>query len=355
MPKNISVGLQNHMAQEVTTMATCWEITRRDGTIFYFTDHDQDIEFNGQTYLAAVGYSRTAISTDSSLGVDNLDIEGIFDNDEITEQDLRAGLFDFADVRIFIINYEDLTQNELKIKRGFLGEVTFTPNGTYQVEFRGFAQRLAERIGEVYTPECRADLGDVRCKIGLDDPELETVLRSTQYELGEWVANQITDRAFVCTTAGITAGTNPGYSSTLDAFNTDGTAVFQTKESWTHHGTVDEVIDNHVFGISVTESRLTDGWFAKGAIQWLTGNNVSLVHEIEEFWEFGFDASSNEIRLFISTPFDIQVNDTFLISPGCQKRLIDDCQTKFDNVLNFRGEPYVPGVDASMTYPDAKT
>jgi hypothetical protein len=36
----------------------------------------------------------------------------------------------------------------------------------------------------------------------------------------------------------------------------------------------------------------------------------------------------------------------YSVYPGCKKRLIADCKTKFANVVNFRGEPYVPGEEA---------
>ena len=48
-----------------------------------------------------------------------------------------------------------------------------------------------------------------------------------------------------------------------------------------------------------------------------------------------------------------QPGDLFRIHPGCDKRL-DTCIDRFANVLNFRGEPYIPGQDLLMSYPDAR-
>ncbi len=42
---------------------------------------------------------------------------------------------------------------------------------------------------------------------------------------------------------------------------------------------------------------------------------------------------------------DIQVGDTFDVIAGCRKRLTEDCKVKFNNVLNFQGEPHLPGID----------
>ena len=40
------------------------------------------------------------------------------------------------------------------------------------------------------------------------------------------------------------------------------------------------------------------------------------------------------------------------VEPGCNKTIYD-CSNKFSNIVNFRGEPFVPGMDAMMDYPDA--
>ena len=89
--KSVSAALAAHLAGPVTTLATCWRITRVDGTEFFFTDDDRDLVFEGHVYTASAGYSRTAIANDAGMGVDNLDVEGVFDDDAITEQELRAG------------------------------------------------------------------------------------------------------------------------------------------------------------------------------------------------------------------------------------------------------------------------
>ena len=47
----------------------------------------------------------------------------MFSDDGITEDDLRAGQYDFAEVRMFLVNHENLGQGILKLRRGWLGEV----------------------------------------------------------------------------------------------------------------------------------------------------------------------------------------------------------------------------------------
>ena len=51
-------------------------------------------------------------------------------------------------------------------------------------------------------------------------------------------------------------------------------------------------------------------------------------------------------------PYVIAVGDTFTIYAGCLKRYEEDCgPAKFDNQVNFRGFPFLPGNDAMLRGP----
>lgn len=73
----------------------------------YFTDHDRDLVFGGDTYLASAGYTRSAIANEAELAVDNLDVEDVFDHEQISEPELRAGLFDHAEAQVFLVAGDD--------------------------------------------------------------------------------------------------------------------------------------------------------------------------------------------------------------------------------------------------------
>lgn len=80
-------------------------------------------------------------------------------------------------------------------------------------------------------------------------------------------------------------------------------------------------------------------WFTEGYITWVTGLNAGHTKRIKSYTAAGV------ITLVVGLWNNVQVGDTFTIVAGCRKRLIEDCQTKFDNVLNFDGEPHLPGID----------
>lgn len=100
--------------------------------------------------------------------MDNLDIDGIIDSAYIAEADIHAGLYDYAQIEIFMLNYMDISQGELHIKTGWLGEVSYGRNN-FVAEVRGLSQKLSQTIGELFSPSCRANLGDKRCKIDIDN------------------------------------------------------------------------------------------------------------------------------------------------------------------------------------------
>ena len=164
--KSASSQLATHISGETTTLATCWKVTRRDGAIFGFTDFDKDLTVDSLLYQARSGYTRSAIHTIANLAVDNLDIESAIDSETLSAADLRAGVWDGATVEIFLVNWSNLANGKIILKRGTIGEVELKDT-VFRAEMRGLSQALSQQIVELYTPDCRADLGDTRCKVNL--------------------------------------------------------------------------------------------------------------------------------------------------------------------------------------------
>jgi uncharacterized phage protein (TIGR02218 family) len=56
------------------------------------------------------------------------------------------------------------------------------------------------------------------------------------------------------------------------------------------------------------------------------------------------DFSGGRFGLFLPMPNAIVIGDCFAAVAGCDKEL-DTCIARFNNAVNFRGEPFVPGTD----------
>ena len=165
--KTIAANLQTHLDGGVTTLCTCWKITLRDGsTELGFTDSDVDLTIDGLVYESTSAYSASDIDNKEALSVDNVELLGLLDSNGITETDLLGGVYDNAEVEIFLVNYKSLADGVIPLRRGWIGEVS-RHNGTFTAELRGLTSALQQRTGEVTTPTCRADLGDSRCGVTL--------------------------------------------------------------------------------------------------------------------------------------------------------------------------------------------
>ncbi|MEO1542983.1 MAG: DUF2163 domain-containing protein, partial [Pseudomonadota bacterium] len=81
---------------QVTTLCWCWRVTRKDGVVLGFTDHDRALSFDGTVFEAASGFTGSEMTTSVGLNVDNLEVDGALSSDRLSDEDLAAGLFDDA-------------------------------------------------------------------------------------------------------------------------------------------------------------------------------------------------------------------------------------------------------------------
>lgn len=82
-----------------------------------------------------------------------------------------------------------------------------------------------------------------------------------------------------------------------------------------------------------------------GRLRWLGGANSGLVSEVLR--------SAGAVLTLTEPPiFPPAAGDLVEISEGCD-RILATCAGRFANVLNFRGEPHLPGIDLLTRYPGA--
>jgi uncharacterized phage protein (TIGR02218 family) len=167
MRTDISVALKAHYAGGKTTLARCWKATLTNGTVVTATAHDRDIVFDGLTYLSTAAYTPSDVESGSDMSPDNLELEGFLASPHIVASDIQTGLWDYAAVEDFEVNYRDLTMGRNLIRSGTLGEVN-TGLAMFRAELRGLMQAYSRRIVRLTQATCDADLGDARCGINLE-------------------------------------------------------------------------------------------------------------------------------------------------------------------------------------------
>ena len=163
--KNISPELQTHLDNGVTTLCQCWRLRLKSGETLGFTDHDEELTFDGTSFEAGAGFSGSEIESALGLAVDNLEAKGALSSAQISETRLRKGDYDHAEVEVWRVNWKD-TGERVLMRKGHLGEVT-TGGGAFEAELRGLAHVLNQPKGRIYQFGCDAVLGDGRCGVNL--------------------------------------------------------------------------------------------------------------------------------------------------------------------------------------------
>ena len=282
--RSIPSALQAKLDSGVTTLCRCWLITRRDGLVQGFTDHDQDVALNGTTCRAATGLSAAEATAQLGLAVTGSEISGALADETLSEADLAAGRYDAAQVEIWLVDWSEPTLNVLLMK-GVLGEVR-REGAAFTAEVRGLADRLSQENGRLYGARCAADLGDSRCAIDLSSPTLR----------GSGSVSEL-------------KATSRFTASGIDAY--------------------------------------ADGWFTAGRLVWTSGANNGLAIEVKTH-RLGADGVM--LELWQAMPEAIAPGDAFTVTAGCDKRF-STCVARFNNGVNFRGFPHIPGNDFLISYP----
>ena len=120
-----------------------------------------------------------------------------------------------------------------------------------------------------------------------------------------------------------------------------------TNLSFKGSGIVTTVSESQQFSASGLTG-FTDAWFSGGQVRWTSGQNAGLSAHVKAHLTTG---AETVIELWLSPPRAILEGDAFEITAGCDKTAMT-CATKFDNILEFRGFPHMPGDDVAASYPN---
>ena len=166
--KSLPSGLQAHLDSGTTTLSWCWKITRSDGAVFGFTDHDLALTFASATFEPESGFVPSEIRAGQDFSVDAQDVQGALYSDRITETDILDGRWDNAEVDVWRVNWAS-TDQRLLMRRGNLGDIR-RGRTSFVAEVRSLAHWLNQTVGRTYQFSCDADLGDARCGVNLASP-----------------------------------------------------------------------------------------------------------------------------------------------------------------------------------------
>ncbi|NQZ73937.1 MAG: DUF2163 domain-containing protein, partial [Dinoroseobacter sp.] len=81
-------ALIEHLKTGLTTVCRAWALTRKDGTVLGFTDHDRDLTFDGIVFRAGGGMTARAVESGNGLAVDNSEAQGVLNHSSIRAEDI---------------------------------------------------------------------------------------------------------------------------------------------------------------------------------------------------------------------------------------------------------------------------
>lgn len=275
---DIDMGLGPELAAELTRLAICWQIVREDGIALGFTTHDRALSIAGLRYESAPGMVPSAIVNTDSIEIDTMEVAGALTAGAMTAADLGAGRFDGATVRLFMVDWQNPGSGHHLLAAGKLGtmQAGTGPDAGFSATLQGPTMALAQLHIETFSPECRAELGDRRCRVAMRGRTLRSRVQSAD---GEHVA--------------------------VDAIDVANAADY-----------------------------------AAGAIRVLGGPMAGIDRRI---------IATNGPTLLLDEPLAIAAGTLVEVREGCDKQ-IATCVNRFENALNFRGEPHVPGGDVLMRF-----
>jgi len=262
--------------EELSTIALCWRIERRDGVAIGLTDHDRDLMIDGLIHRAAPGMTPSAIKRSDGLDADTMDVAGALTSAAIDADDLLAGRWNGARVTLFAVDWSG-GGARIALGEGVIGAVETRDNG-FTAELRGASAALERPVVEETSPECRAELGDKRCRVAMAGR-----------------------RRFA------------------------------------------RVIAAEGRALTIDETEPLANAYGAGLLRWIGGANSGL--------ESAIVASDGAvIMLRAAAPLPVAAGDYVELIEGCDKR-IETCAGRFANAPNFRGEPFLPGIDLLTRYP----
>lgn len=285
--KTISPELQAHLDGTVTTLCACVSLERTDGVTLRFTDHDISVTVDGDIYLPAQGAIPTSIASSNDLAVDNLEISALLSS-ALTDPSIEE-----QDIEAGL--YDNATVdffvvNWADTSMGVLWLAQGWKLGEVEIRDSAISVELRGKSSVFESPVCEVCTPDCRATLGDARCGVDIEGSASPY----WYAGEVLSSADL--------------RSFID-------------------GGVDSAIDDE---------------FDYGTIEWLTGDNAGRVVDIKTY-----DALTGTFTLLDAMPDAISPGDTYIATWGCDK-IWTTCRDRFDNLLNFRGEPSVPGYDVVL-------
>lgn len=140
------------------TIATFVKITRKDGIIKGFTNHDKPLTVDSLLYVPVPGLERVTMNLRSNAEVSNQEFGGGWVLD-LDDSDLSSGIYDDALISVHRADWSNPSAGVLIVFEGSLGIISWTEDG-FKADVYSTMKKLDSKIGATTTAQCRHALFD---------------------------------------------------------------------------------------------------------------------------------------------------------------------------------------------------
>lgn len=269
-----------------------WTITLKSGAVYRFSGTDAAVTFDGMTFELGPAFEASGWAQSFGVSVDTLSVKMLArDTDMLAGESWHAaaarGVLDGATLALWSM-FQDHAGNVRGVVADWLGNIgqIESDRSRINMKVRSWTELLDVSIpGAVYQQGCRNTLYQGRCTVNRDAFTVYGSLNAASYE----------DRRSHSTA----------------------TAAVVTKPA---------------------------GWANLGEMQFTTGPNAGVSRPVRAFVT---NAPMATISAMYPFPFSASAGDQFLLRAGCDKTRAQ-CQGKFNNLANFRGEPFIPPPETAL-------
>lgn len=264
-----------------------WTITRKDGTVYRYTGGDAVVTVNGETWDLGPYFRRNALSIRVGVNIDTLKVTILArPNQTIAGVPFLLAVASGAllgaqvDLKRVFTDTAGVARGMIGVFKGNMGDVSNATRHSVSVTVRSFLDGLNVMVpGDVFQAGCRNRLFDARCKLSQASYTVTGVL-----------------------------------SADMDT----------TKRTLT--------------SVSAAVTAKPSGWGTLGTLTFTTGPNSGVSRPVRVHTLGSGTATVTAVYPF---PFQALTGNAFTLTAGCDKTK-DTCTTKFGNLPNFRGEPFIP-------------
>jgi len=300
--------LQNFVKERIELMrsgrvATCWKIEQQlanNSATYRFTDWPETLlvaEGNvpgvTQTYTPTDGLNGSARRRDVDLSQNNFETQGIISSTAIKHEDLVGRKFDNAKITEYLVLVDVAWKGVITFDVYYIDTVKFDGQ-VWQAQCKGVSSQIGEAYGELWSPTCRVEV----------------------FSQGPGKCNA-----------------NPA--------------------AWTFTSDIGTIYEDRLSFLA-TDLNAPDTTLADGKLIWTSGKNAGFISEVKT-QTLVLPAGHSNLTLQTRTPLPFTLGDTFTVTAGCNKlpgigesAANGHCLHRYNNLINFQGEPTIPGRDAAV-------